>query len=101
MIDLQILIDSRSVVHYIAKYGTKVEKNSKGLGAILDAVRPRLADGGQQGDESVKTIIRRAFIGHGTGYERCMQNVHHLLNKTPIVRCDQQFLYVRLNGMNT
>jgi len=58
MVDLQIIIDKISLIHYIAKYGTKLETTSKGHNEIMKTILRK----GQENESSTKTILRSAFI---------------------------------------
>ena len=95
MVDLQIIIDKESLIHYVAKYGTKVEVSSKGHMTIMQNV-VRL---GRENESSTKTMLRSAFIKTLGGRDKCKQEATHLAMSSSIVVCSHKFVDIRLNGM--
>ena len=95
MLDVQILLDDDTIRQYVTKYGTKLEGESKSLSNILRLAVQR----GKENDQSTKTMYRSAFIKAIGGREKCKQEVCHLSLSTPVVKCSEEFLDIRLNGM--
>jgi hypothetical protein len=95
MIDLQIIIDRESLIHYVAKYGTKVETSSKGFMEIMKVVLRR----GIEMESTSKTLIRSLFIKSIGGRAKCKQEATHLALSTSIVVCSHRYVDIRLNGM--
>lgn len=55
---MSILIDSKSVIEYVAKYCDKVETSTNGLASILSGA---LAHGNEIGNIETKTVLSRCF----------------------------------------
>ena len=95
-IDMSILIDSRSVIEYVAKYCNKVETGSNGLASILSGV---LRYGNEIGNLETKTILRRCFNRIAGRRDKCTQETSHLILSSPIVVCSNTFLMVNLSSL--
>ena len=95
-IDMSILIDSKSVVEYVAKYCNKVETGSNGLASILSGV---LRYGNEIGNLETKTILRRCFNRLAGRRDKCCQETSHLILSSPIVVCSNSFLMINLTSL--
>ena len=95
-IDMSILIDSRSVIEYVAKYCNKVETGSNGLSSILSGV---LRYGNEIGNLETKTILRRCFNRLAGRRDKCTQETSHLILSSPIVVCTNAFIMINLTSL--
>ena len=95
-IDMSILIDSKSVIEYVAKYCDKVETGSNGLESILSSV---LRYGNEVGNLETKTLLRRCFNRVAGKRDKCSQETSHLILSSPIVHCSHSFVMHNLSSM--
>ena len=95
-IDMSILIDSKSVIEYVAKYCDKVETGSNGLASILSSV---LRYCNEVGNLETKTLLRRCFNRVAGKRDKCSQETSHLILSSPIVHCSHSFIMNNLSSM--
>ena len=95
-IDMSILIDSRSVIEYVAKYCNKVEIGTNGLSKILTGV---LRYGNEIGNVETKTLLRKCFNRLAGRRDKCSQETSHLILSSPIVVCSHTFIMINLSSL--
>jgi hypothetical protein len=95
-IDMSILIDSKSVVEYFAKYCIEVETGSNGFASILSSV---LRYGNEVGNLETKSLLRRCFNRVAGKKDKCSQETSHLIFSSPIVHCSHSFVMNNLSSM--
>jgi hypothetical protein len=92
-IDMSILIDSTSVIEYVAKYCNKVETATKGLSNILSSV---LRHGNEVGQLETTTLLRKCFNRLAGRRDKCTQETAHLTLSRSIAVSSHSFFMVNL-----
>jgi hypothetical protein len=83
-IDMSILIDSTSVIEYVAKYCNKTETASKGLSNILRSV---VQYANETGEVETSTLLRKCLNRRAGRRDKCTQETAHLILSRPIAVC--------------
>ena len=93
--DIALLIDSETIIEYIAKYCNKVEKPSS---AFRDIVQKGLKQQQEDTTSNTKNILRKAFNRIAGRRDKCIMEVAHLILSSPYVVCSHAFQLVNLTS---
>jgi DNA replication protein DnaC len=90
--DFTLLLDYDQTINYVAKYGTKKEKNSQGYERIFQTALNKTRS--NEGD--TRSVLRSIFLRSNAGREKTQQETSHLALSLAMVRCSHQFITINL-----
>ena len=93
-VDVQVIVDVIACAHYMAKYVSKSEPNSKGMETIFASC---IGDLSTESNTTSTTCIRKAMIRAVGERDFSAQETAHLLLSLPLYSCTFNFVAISLD----
>ena len=94
--DISLLVDSVSVIAYVAKYASKVDTVSVVINKILSGA---IQHGSEIGNLEPSRVLRRTFNRIAGRRDKCTQEISHLIMSDQYVYCSHKFTTINLKSL--
>ena len=94
--DISLLVDSVSVIAYVAKYASKVDTVSVVINKIISGA---ITHGTEIGILEPSRVLRRTFNRISGRRDKCTQEISHLIMSDQYVYCSHKFTTINLKSL--